>query len=73
MPPAYTMNAVGEQSVDIKTSRQNPKMEFSVTLLIGNNGQKGKANVTFPSLVHDGRVIHHLRRKAPANVQVIPL
>ena len=70
-PPSYTINARGERSANIKTSSLNPKIGFSVTLLIENNGQKGKAHVTFSGLVPNGRVINDLKRRAPANVEVI--
>ena len=53
-PPSYTLNAVGEGIVNIKTSRVNTKMGIRVTHLISNNGDKGKAHVNFPNLVNDG-------------------
>ncbi|XP_064651589.1 uncharacterized protein LOC135502569 [Lineus longissimus] len=68
--PRSTMEATGSQNVDIRSSKGNPKLGCTVTLVITTDGRKGRAEVNFRGLAPDGDVIRQLQANAPDNVRV---
>lgn len=70
LTPQYSYDEKGTKQVNMRTSRGQPKLGATVTLLITTTGLKGPAEIIFSGLAEDGQTIQEIQGAAPDNVRV---